>query len=388
MNNDILPNLDEINLKIKVHLQVGHFDGYPRTGYRTTVCSDYYESVAYLRSLEEKSAMDAAWRENCPKEPVVCRMNALEASELQRIGDNENVVIEEFMKRSVEQPQLALCCRKKDVVATDMDWLCEEFAGQRLVIYVKTKFMADRIVEYVAAKGKAALFNDCEAAYLQYMKNKSLVVVTIAPFATTQPKDGVVHYGIPDSLAAYYHELGTGCRRAILFYNERDKNDTRRLLKRDGVEAAAAEWRVVEEYLASKMCRYQLLKAYFEEKSESGCGRCDNCAARPSLEQQLLSFKTTYKNLNIPRMLIALYNYTKQHGFDLPFNALEQKCIEKNEIINYVSPKKRKEVFLDLVQLLLLKGYAVVIYDGSVFNKKVVFGAAWEEDYESQSLAL
>lgn len=284
----------------------------------------------------------------------------------------------------------ALQVRRKEVLVPDMAWVAAEFAGRSLVIYVRTKFMAEKMIELLPERRWALAISPEEAAAAapRFAAGELDLVYAIGPFAPQVPRDAVVHYGIPRDLRAYAEELGERCGAAALFFNDRDRYEVRRTLKKFGDDEQRREWVCTEEYLTTKNCRQQLLEAYGGRPSEGACGRCDNCSEQPGGDRLVADFHDNYKNLAVPRMAVAIHNFVAQYNFFLPFAALERRCVESREVITYVAEKKRREVFADLVHVLVKKGYADVVYGGEPLAKSIRFTKKWTQDFLAQTALM
>lgn len=285
---------------------------------------------------------------------------------------------------------VSLCVRKKDVVCTDMAWALQEFEGKSLVVYVRTKFMAERMAELMGSRRSAMSLTPAEAECVakRFAAGEVDLVYTIVPFAPEVPRDAVLHYVLPKSLASYREEIGR-CGRAVLFFNDRDRYEVRRVLKRFRDADQEREWACVEEYMATKNCREQLLKAYAGVETDHACARCDNCTGDSAREQTLVAtFHDTYKNLPIPQMVVAVQQFVAQYDNLLPFEALENKCVGSREVITYVAEKKRRDVFIDLVHILVKKGYAHIVFRGCPLQKKILFTKRWTHDFQQQTALM
>ena len=101
----------------------------------------------------------------------------------------------------------------------------------------------------------------------------------------------VVHHGMPESIEAYYQEVGRAGRdgapaRGVLLLADADLQRRFRLIADDAVSPEQALHRrellrAMIGYAETCDCRHDAILAYFEDTAEElgGCGGCDNCVA-------------------------------------------------------------------------------------------------------------
>lgn len=123
--------------------------------------------------------------------------------------------------------------------------------------------------------------------------------------------EGRISFEIGESVGVVRHQLQELCNRQVLEYADRYLARFRFLVPREDSlfknklwnifkEIQVSQWKRLQAiaYYASQneMCRERMLLAYFNEKSEENCGKCDICRRKKKtahLRQQIIEFIRT-----------------------------------------------------------------------------------------------
>jgi ATP-dependent DNA helicase RecQ len=122
------------------------------------------------------------------------------------------------------------------------------------------------------------------------MRGDAPVIVATNAFGMGVDKPDVrfvFHYDVPDSLDAYYQEIGRAGRdgekaSAVLFYRPEDIGAMRYRTGSGEEEVAGKRAERLErmrDYAESAACRREILLQYFGEEFTGPCNNCDNCDA-------------------------------------------------------------------------------------------------------------
>ncbi|OZG54400.1 ATP-dependent DNA helicase RecQ [Alloscardovia macacae] len=160
------------------------------------------------------------------------------------------------------------------------------------IIYCRTR----RAVESVAAKLQKAGYNadfyhaglePDERSRIQDAFQYGEVDVMVATNAFGMGIDKpdvrqVIHYGISDSLEAYYQEAGRAGRdgqksRCTLFYSGADVVDAKRRISMENDPLAASKLDAMLRYTQTAGCLRRCILEYFGEETREDCGDCSNC---------------------------------------------------------------------------------------------------------------
>jgi ATP-dependent DNA helicase RecQ len=200
---------------------------------------------------------------------------------------------------SCDRPEIALSVipRSKDGSGQLVE-LIGARRGQAGIIYVNTRRAAEDIAAELAGRGlpamgyHAGMDDNAKLSLEARFRESGGVMVATSAFGMGVDKADVrfvVHQALPDSMEAYYQQIGRAGRdrspaEAILLYSVQDvltwtrrAQDTEdpglRRLKRHKLS-------MLQRYAEAGDCRRQALLAYFGESS-GPCGRCDVCLDPP-----------------------------------------------------------------------------------------------------------
>jgi ATP-dependent DNA helicase RecQ len=157
------------------------------------------------------------------------------------------------------------------------------------IVYVATRRHADQLAEQLGTRKRPALAYHAglatrrrDAVHERFLDRAPVIVVATTAFGMGIDAPHVrfvLHADAPESLDSYYQELGRAGRDgkpadAVLFHGFRDGTARRFQAGTDATRAA-----MMNRYIESRSCRWQLLLSYFGQVGDKPCGRCDNCAA-------------------------------------------------------------------------------------------------------------
>jgi ATP-dependent DNA helicase RecQ len=177
------------------------------------------------------------------------------------------------------------------------------------LLYVATRKATERFRDALHEAGVKAdgyhgamRARDREEVHERFLDDASDVVVATSAFGMGIDKGNVrfvVHASVPDSLDAYYQEIGRAGRDgepavATLHYREADlglqkyfagsaddEEDAEKAAQRR-IERSRVE--MLRAYAESRACRRRHLLGYFGEVVEEPCGNCDNCRSGVAYE--------------------------------------------------------------------------------------------------------
>jgi ATP-dependent DNA helicase RecQ len=181
--------------------------------------------------------------------------------------------------------------------------LVAEHKGEQGIVYCLSRKSTEEVAEHLRAEGRPALAyhagldDETRRERLdRFLTERELVIVATVAFGMGVDKPDVrfvIHYNLPQSLEAYYQEVGRAGRdgnpaRAVLLYGLNDLRLRRSMI--ESGEASDAQKRVERRrldaliaYCEATECRRKMLLSYFGE-SAGPCGNCDVCLDPPKTE--------------------------------------------------------------------------------------------------------
>ena len=215
---------------------------------------------------------------------------------VERLGLRDPAIV----VRGFDRPNIVLEVERFHEAHHKDQSLLERVAGSPRpgIVYAATRRRTEELAQALAARGLAARAyhaglgrHDREAAERAFMGGELDAIVATTAFGMGIDKPDVrwvVHAEIPESLDAYYQELGRAGRdgepaEAVLFYRPEDlglrrffaagTEERRRAFERSRLEMMPTYAETEED------CRRDVLLSYFGEPFDPPCGRCDNCRA-------------------------------------------------------------------------------------------------------------
>ena len=219
--------------------------------------------------------------------------NEVRGEIVERLGLREPVVV----VRGFDRPNISLRVdafetedQKLEALAHRVRW-----SDKPGIIYTATRKNAENIMAVLSAEDVNSTFYhgglkpaERDEIHESFMQGGVEVMVATNAFGMGVDKPDVrfvFHFDIPDSLDAYYQEIGRAGRdgenaSAVLFY--RKENLGAMKFHTGGAEAEIAERRKerlerMRDYAETTYCRREMLLRYFGEDPGGRCNNCDNC---------------------------------------------------------------------------------------------------------------
>ncbi|RPD65817.1 ATP-dependent DNA helicase [Lentinus tigrinus ALCF2SS1-6] len=252
---------------------------------------DSYPELADIRKQYPKtpiSALTATANAEVERD-ILCRLDMRDCAQFRLSFNRKNLYYEVRPKKSKK-------CLEE--IAQDIK---QQYAGQTGIVYCLSRTSCEDVAKVlredhgISAKHYHAKMDhrDRERVQREWSEGKVLVIVATVAFGMGIDKADVrfvMHYSIPQSLAAYYQETGRAGRdgnpaQCILYYSfndvrtridmirKEDKSDDEKRWQEDDL------WTVARYCMNDVRCRRQQVLAHFGEKfNPAHCNQlCDNC---------------------------------------------------------------------------------------------------------------
>jgi len=204
--------------------------------------------------------------------------------------------------RSFDRPNLHLAMARKTDPERQIETFIARHKGHSGIVYCNSRKGAEKLGQRLAQKGILALpyHAGMEAALRsahqdEFLRHDGAVIIATAAFGMGIDKPNVrfvCHAGLPQSIEAYYQEIGRAGRDGLPAETLTLFSDDDILLRERQIDESGAaqdlkrmEKRKLNALIAlceSPRCRRQALLAAFGEASEP-CGNCDICDGKGAL---------------------------------------------------------------------------------------------------------
>jgi ATP-dependent DNA helicase RecQ len=202
------------------------------------------------------------------------------------------------VRSSFDRPNITYHVTVKDNAGSQLlDFMNTHHQGDSGIVYVQTRARTEKIAEFLNSNGwramayHAGLESEVRTRVGRaFVREENIVVVATVAFGMGIDKSNVrfvAHLDMPKSLESYYQETGRAGRdglpaNAWMAYGLQDVVGLRTLAATstaplDIKKREAVKLQQMLGFCETAQCRRQLLLAYFDEITDGGCGRCDNC---------------------------------------------------------------------------------------------------------------
>ena len=204
--------------------------------------------------------------------------------------------------RSFDRPNLHLAMRRKTDAARQIEAMIARHKGQSGIVYCNSRKGVENLSRHLSQRGVPALpyHAGLEAALRsahqdEFLHHDGVVIVATIAFGMGIDKPNVrfvCHADLPQSIEAYYQEIGRAGRdglpaETLTLFSDADISWRERQIEEGGApqDRKRMEKRKLNALIAlceSPRCRRQTLLAAFGEASKP-CGNCDICDGKWAL---------------------------------------------------------------------------------------------------------
>ena len=204
--------------------------------------------------------------------------------------------------RSFDRPNLHLAMRRKTDAARQIEAMIARHKGQSGIVYCNSRKGAENLGRHLSQRGVPALpyHAGLEAALRsahqdEFLHHDGVVIIATVAFGMGIDKPNVrfvCHADLPQSIEAYYQEIGRAGRdglpaETLTLFSDADILWRERQIEEGGAQQdrKRMEKRKLNALIAlceSPRCRRQTLLAAFGEASKP-CGNCDICDGKWAL---------------------------------------------------------------------------------------------------------
>ncbi len=204
--------------------------------------------------------------------------------------------------RSFDRPNLHLAMRRKTDAARQIEAMIARHKGQSGIVYCNSRKGAENLGRHLSQRGVPALpyHAGLEAALRsahqdEFLHHDGVVIIATVAFGMGIDKPNVrfvCHADLPQSIEAYYQEIGRAGRdglpaETLTLFSDADILWRERQIEEGGApqDRKRMEKRKLNALIAlceSPRCRRQTLLAAFGEASKP-CGNCDICDGKWAL---------------------------------------------------------------------------------------------------------